>query len=619
MSSVPATLASAWDLWSKGLIAATNIEYVGVNASADRSILANLTIKRGHNAIRLFLSGYADEFSIYDADITAIANAPNGWDSTQLLSTANGNTAKTIASVGAQIQKILSLCYKYRIGVIMTVKYGGDALWSATDDTLRQNLSKFWQQTYNKFGGQMAVIGFDLLNEPNPAIDGIKLSDIQSAPNHWPQLAQKLVTDIRNWEATNGIGIPLPLVVEGIYSGQSRGLAVFDSSSFTKATGPFIKDPKNRIVYSFHFYDPANLTHQGIYMPEEIGITYPLPGVVQRSFWFGDQPKYELREFKSTSDVQSAIQIATDFKTKFDVPVFVGEFSIAEPDIDQVYPQLSPSRSQAFPSQRVSEIQNTVNWEAPVLETLTKIRSQTDFDAFYNGLTQSEKDSFKSLFERTNRRWITRLVAGTDGYATAYLDHINTGDPLGTGFMIYSSPKTLAALTTEFGLPTDKPNSLTVGYGSQWAEAGSPMNSQFYNEPKVKIIASSGSVGAAFNMTAGAQTRLVRHEYSFRVPTTVSPTTVDGVSVTVPGMSSALKMPVALLWVSPAKTPAVMGQSRLDYARDTIKVWQDNGFSWSWYGDDVNSAAGMIAWRPSKQISELLTSATGSLRLSSRA
>jgi hypothetical protein len=52
MSSVPATLASAWDLWSKGLIAATNIEYVGVNASADRSILANLTIKRGHNAIQ---------------------------------------------------------------------------------------------------------------------------------------------------------------------------------------------------------------------------------------------------------------------------------------------------------------------------------------------------------------------------------------------------------------------------------------------------------------------------------------------------------------------------------------------------------------------------------------
>ena len=66
--------------------------------------------------------------------------------------------------------------------------------------------------------------------------------------------------------------------------------------------------PYSNLVYSFHFYEPYNLTHQGLYNNREV-ITYPNAG------W-------------DKSRLSKTLEPARVFSAKYKVPVLVGEFSI---------------------------------------------------------------------------------------------------------------------------------------------------------------------------------------------------------------------------------------------------------------------------------------------------
>lgn len=620
MPSIPVNRQNAWTYWSKGLIAATNLD-MSAEASSSTKVLANLAVKRGHNAIRLWF-GWAGRNSILESDITTIAQSSAGWDSTAMTSQAWGDTTVTYAAVAAQITNILDTCRKLGIGVFLVTDYNqgnGGKLWDPASG-YANNLRQFWLKTYAKWGTHSALIGLDIINEPGLTQDDLTFAQIQAQSNGWPQVAQSIVNDIRGYESNAGI-TPLPLIVEGVYGGNPKCLGVFDGPNFNATTGPFLQDPQKKIVYSFHHYDPGCFTHQGVneWSYEEIGAVYPLPGVVQASYWYDGIPNYELRTYSAVSDIQAGIQKAADFGRKFGVPIFVGEFSAVQPNINQVYPVLPSSRSTVYPNQRVSEIQNTVAWQAPLLDKLTTIRSQAGFDA----LSADDRNGAYGVFGATKRRWITRLEVGTDGYMTATLAHVNTpNDALGTGFRVSSSPKTLAQLKAAY--PNEFTNATaTSGYNS-WASAGSPMTKEFFSQPNARIVGPTNAVAAALFVGTAQQVTLTRHAYTirFKAPAgAVAGTVLQGVDCVVPtgtGTTATITMPVALLWLESPRTAAQIDTARFTYVRDLIYTWQANGFNWAWFTDDTESSAGYVGWRASKSISELLSTATAGRKLTSR-
>jgi hypothetical protein len=622
MPSLPVTRSNAWTYWSKGLIAATNLD-MSAESTDSTKVLANLAIKRGHNAIRLWF-GWAGRNSILESDITAIAQSSAGWDSTAMTSQAWGDTTVTYAAVAAHLTKILDTCKSLGIGVFLVTDYsqgGSGKLWDPASG-YANNLKQFWLKTYARWITHPALIGIDILNEPSLPDDQLSFAQAQAQPNLWPQMAQSLVTAIRTFESDNGLGVPMPLIVEGVYSGGPRSLGVFDGPSFTAATGPFLNDPQKRVVFSFHHYDPGCFTHQGVneWSYEEVGTVYPLPGVVQTSYWYNGTPNYELRTYSTVNDLQAGIQVAKDFATKFGVPIFVGEFSAVQPTLEQVYPTLSSPRATTYPGQRVSELQNTVPWQAPLLDRLTTVRSQADFDA----LSASDRKDAYGVFIATQRRWITRLEVGNDGYMTATIGHVNQPtDALGTGFRVSSSPKTLAQLKAAY--PNEFVNqTATSGYNS-WARVGSPMTQEFYSQPNARIVGPSNAAAASLLVSTPQPVTLVRHAYTirFKAPVgAVAGTVIQGPDCVVPVGDGkppvTITMPVALLWLETPRTAAQVDTARFTYVRDLICTWQANGFSWAWFADDTESSAGYVGWRVSKSISELLSTATGGRKLTSR-
>lgn len=622
MPAIPVSRNNAWTYWSKGLIAATNID-MSADATDATKIMANLAIKRGHNAVRLWF-GWAGDFTILDADVNVIATSAEGWSSTQLITQAYGRAHCTIANVATQLTRLLDTCQSLGVGVLLAIGYGGKDIWDPATG-YANNLRQFWLKTYARWGQHPALIGLDILNEPSPQVENLTFAQIRSLPDSWPQLAQKIVNDIRGYEAANGVTTPLPLIVEGIYWGSTKSLGVFDGDEFTAATGPSLKDPKKQIVFSFHYYEPGCFTHQGVneWSYEELGASYPLPSLVQNSYWNDGLPYYELRTYAGPADIQKTIESAAGFGRKFGVPIFVGEFSSAQPNIDQVYPTTTPPRSQLFPDQRVSEIQNNVHWQAPLLNKLTAIRSQADFDA----LLDHEKTSCYDTFGATMRRWITKLEVGTDGYVTATLEHIHKPtEPLGTGFRVVTATKSVAQLQNEYAEvvvnPVEPPHN-----GDAWALAGTALSKEFYSQPLARIVAPAGAVGAAFNMANPQSVKLIRHDYKirFQAPAGAVPGTVlDGTVCQVPTGNAAnpfaaVKMPVALLALTSPRTAAEIDQSRFNYTRDLIYTWQANGFSWAWFFDDTEVNGNVVVWRASKSIIDLLSTATGGRRIAQRA
>jgi hypothetical protein len=323
------------------------------------------------------------------------------------------------------------------------------------------------------------------------------------------------------------------------------------------------------------------------------------------------------------------VKVALDFANKFKVPMFVGEFSATQPNIDEVYPKLTLPRSQQFPNQRLSEVQNTVAWQYPLLCKLAAIRSQADF----NALSASDQASAIDVFNATQRRWITRPEVDSQGNMIATMGHVVNGDALGDGFRVAVSPTSRATLLSMLQQKLGTTVTLPLDTGQYWAAEGTDdfLNDQFYNQPLARVVGKSGSlnmVASSCDMSSGQQVTLVRHAstITFKAPAGVAAGTVfDGFTCTVPSKDAngnpiqvQLKMPVALLMLQSPRSTAEIDQSRFDFARDCLQVWRSNGFSWSWHADDSNDAAAYLGWRPSADIAELMASAAAGRMLVSR-
>lgn len=691
MPALPISRANAWAYWSRGLIAATGV-FLEADApdTPGSSQLANVALKRNHNAIRLWLIG-AGQYNINQQDIVNIALSPKGWDDTTLITTG-GQVALSV--VTAQVTHILDIASSLGLGVLPVVdfhQFPDGKLWSndllpgQTSLKYRDALAAFWVKTLRKWRNHPALIGFDILNEPNPESNNSQFTFASfrngTAANpketRWPAIAQQIITAIRQEEGATAT--PLPLIVQGIYAGAVEGLGVFAAPPPTApqdgSPSAFLMDPRSRLVYSFHTYDPACFCGQGVPLDvyEQIGTTYPLPGAVFIGGWKDGNPYHDLVNFQNADHLASYLSTAANFKATYKVPVFVGEFSPAQPSINQAWPPLNRTgdASAAYPNEvdtalgrtltndemkvkyqsfRVSNVQSNVAWEAPLLARLASVKTQADFDnvvtLYMQESGRQKSNIYSSAHKGTYRRWITELRIDTNGVpgssmvnVTAVMGHIDS-----RGFRIESSPISPSELKKS----------------ANW-DVYLNRNDNFYLEPKARIQArfagldvvtstphanvSIDMVGKAYHLDALQTVRVTCWENTIRFALPVTQLdsalltqavkdnirtgviariqTLSGATVNVPtdevGGTTGLQMPVALLWLESPYSGDQIDQARLAYMRDALHVFQTNGYSWSFHADGVGSPISAAFWQPSRQMGEVMSTAASGRRLTPRA
>ena len=157
-----------------------------------------------------------------------------------------------------------------------------------------------WKAIVQRFLPYKAHIwGYDILNEPT-------MDNSQAAANYllW---ATDIVAAIRTFDADT------PVIVEGTPWANASNFANGGSGI------PVINDSK--VIYSFHFYDPYNFTHQGISVFNNQPTT---------SSW-SDQSSYPGTigsTYYDKNKLQQLLQPVRNFQLAHNnVPIYVGEFS----------------------------------------------------------------------------------------------------------------------------------------------------------------------------------------------------------------------------------------------------------------------------------------------------
>lgn len=130
--------------------------------------------------------------------------------------------------------------------------------------------------------------GYSILSEP-----AVRRNKTPELPAAWPELMRSIVKTIRQRDPKRYITVSLSI---GGMPNMYAGLRPLD-------------DPY--IIYEAHMYVPHPYTHQGIY-------GHPLGGAYPGSINFRHWDRKALEEFMSP---------LIEFQKKYDVPIFVGEFS----------------------------------------------------------------------------------------------------------------------------------------------------------------------------------------------------------------------------------------------------------------------------------------------------
>jgi len=181
---------------------------------------------------------------------------------------------------------------------------------------LTQDSSEFWDnpellkeavyvagELARRFHGRGKELGaYAILTEPLVVRDisfaGIKIGSTTEVPQAWPGLMRDIVKEIRKYDKTRFVSVTPGL------GGMPAGY-----TDFTPLDDPYI-------IYEAHMYQPHDFTHQGV-GAKPIGYKYP-GGILWWSFTYWD------------ADVlKGALYPLRRFQKKYNVPVWIGEFSAA--------------------------------------------------------------------------------------------------------------------------------------------------------------------------------------------------------------------------------------------------------------------------------------------------
>ena len=181
--------------------------------------------------------------------------------------------------------------YGFKVILVLTPMPEGQesVYWDRPE--LKKSLITIWAKVAAKFKGNPVIAGFDLINEPvQPKDRNVPVGTTE----YWRPLAIAMIQAIRAVD---------PLVT-----------IIFEPSPYALPAGfwpsgvPLAPLPFPRIVYSFHFYIPYEVTCQG------------LPGYPgTHSYPSGDYTKALLSNY---------LEYIRLFTRAHELPIYVGEFSI---------------------------------------------------------------------------------------------------------------------------------------------------------------------------------------------------------------------------------------------------------------------------------------------------
>lgn len=195
---------------------------------------------------------------------------------------------KYLSWIDSEIERIdglLPLFRKHNIKIVIDLHAGpGTEINKVASNILGKNtsletLEEAWRKLARRYRNEPLIYGYDLLNEP-VGDDYLKSAD------PWADISERLVKAIRE------IDPDTPIITEPDFT-RIRPIA-----------------GKN-IIYSPHFYSPHSYTHQGV-----LGqVRWSYPGVIDGVYWDKEQLRVSMKD-------------AIEFQKKYNVPIFVGEFSV---------------------------------------------------------------------------------------------------------------------------------------------------------------------------------------------------------------------------------------------------------------------------------------------------
>ena len=196
---------------------------------------------------------------------------------------------------GALIEcdKALDACQRYNIRVLVDLhtppggRVTGGVCRMFQTQRYQDKLVDVWRRIAQRYKGRKIIYAYDLLNEPDQGAIAPGLAD-------WRTLATRVTKVIRQIDP----GKPV----------------VFEPSPWGAATGFDVLEPLDidRVIYSFHMYQPFQFTHQGIY-DNPTPVAYP--GQVAGQTW-------------NRQTLRDTMASVVEFQQAYNVQIYVGEFSV---------------------------------------------------------------------------------------------------------------------------------------------------------------------------------------------------------------------------------------------------------------------------------------------------
>ncbi len=219
---------------------------------------------------------------------------------------ASGYSFEVAPSEWTHIERTVAMGRTHGFKVILTlvpIPWGEAAVfWDRPE--LKASLVNIWAQVAARFKGHTSIAGYDLLNEPVRPRDRNKPPLLAQALSGVDRIAGKQDQHADDWREL------AMAMTRAIRAEDPASIIIFEPSPWglPKGFNDLTPLPFSGVVYSFHFYEPHALTHQGLYN-HQAAISYPNATL-------------------SRADLSRAMDPVRAFARKHAVPIFVGEFSI---------------------------------------------------------------------------------------------------------------------------------------------------------------------------------------------------------------------------------------------------------------------------------------------------
>ncbi|NCD67974.1 glycoside hydrolase family 5 protein [Mucilaginibacter agri] len=214
----------------------------------------------------------------------------------------------SLQQVLAQIDGVLKQCKRY--GFKLVIDYHDGKINDNNYNNATNEAISIWLTLTRHYKNESASqVYFDIYNEP-PPMD----------PQKWKDAAYNLVTAIRKVDAQRILLV-----------GASNYNSIYELSRFVRLAD-------ERIIYTFHFYEPFFFTHQGaVWVGDQVattGVAFPYDGEKfpqlnpkAKGTW-GETNYNQYRHDGNEQSVKDKLQIVKNWSDKYGVPVLCSEYGV---------------------------------------------------------------------------------------------------------------------------------------------------------------------------------------------------------------------------------------------------------------------------------------------------